>query len=115
MISKHRLCSIFWTKRDERPPLPKICPVFGSTPYEVFYIDDSLTYVVEIVSEVELAPDAAVTSLDTLESLSDTLIEYIFLDDKPAIFNVEDGVLSDLEEGSELVSYILYIEESLKQ
>lgn len=83
--------------------------------YEVFYIDDSLTYVVEIISDVELGPESLVSSIDELENISDTLVEYIFLDNKPAIFNVEDSVLSDLDEENKLISYIIYIEESLNQ
>ena len=76
--------------------------------YEVFYIDDSLIYIVCITTRYEENSKNVNTKV-----LQEEVIEYIVLDGKTAIFNTGDNVLEDLEDTEKLVDLIKLLESKL--
>lgn len=72
--------------------------------YEVFYIDESLTYIIYLKTQYESDSDT--------ESYEE-LVEYIVLDGKPAILDVELNMLIDMENPEELTELINYLESKL--
>jgi len=73
--------------------------------YEVFYIDDSLTYIVYIATKY-----GENSNSENSKVLQEKIIEYIVLDGKIAVFNTEDNVLEDLEDTENLVDLIKLLE-----
>lgn len=66
---------------------------------EVFYIDESLTYIVLLE-----------TKYDQKTVVTENLIEYIVMDGKLAVFNTEDSVLEDIEDSEKLTELIVFLE-----
>jgi len=77
--------------------------------YEVFYIDDSLTYIVYIATKYEENSNSENSNI-----FQEEIIEYIVLDGKIAVFNTQDNVLEDIEDTQNLVELIKLLESKLK-
>lgn len=72
--------------------------------YEVFYIDESLTYAIFIITEYE-------TNSEVEKSVE--LIEYIVLDGELAILDTELNALVDIENAEEIIDLMLFLENEL--
>lgn len=76
--------------------------------YEVFYIDDLLTYIVEIRTEYDQN-----TSKENSKISEEELREYIVLEGKATVFNTEDSVLEVMETDDYLTELISFLESKM--